>query len=182
MAALLTGKLGVQVGWFASKAQEAEAHADQLRRLAFALWVGEHNEYVGALQGLLIERVAAGFKFGGPGHERAEAVRWVVQAQALLAMRVLAVRVASVHLTALWPIAMAALQRILLAPEAARRRSSRASSSAPSSRSSPTLLALWLDVRPAGGAAPAAVPPRRSHPSTGHRGAATIARRRRRRR
>ena len=35
-------------------------------------------------------------------------------------MRVLAIRIASGHLTALWPIAMAELQRILLSPHAAR--------------------------------------------------------------
>ena len=40
--------------------------------------------------------------------------------QALLAMRVLAVRVATEHLISLWPIAMAELQRALLAPHATR--------------------------------------------------------------
>lgn len=119
MIAPLYRQLGKTVGWFASKASEAEATADLLRRLSFALWVGEHNQYVGALQGLLIERVVAGFKFG-LGNERAEAVRWVVQVQALLAMRVLAIRIAPEHLTSLWPIAMAELQRVLLAPHTAR--------------------------------------------------------------
>ena len=42
-----------------------------------------------------------------------------MQAQALLCVRVLAVRVAPEHLTALWPIAMAELQRVLLAPATA---------------------------------------------------------------
>ena len=119
VSTLLSGKLGKTVGWFASKASEAEAHADLLRRLSFALWIGEYNQYVGALQGMLIEKVANGFKFA-QGSERWDGVRWVVQVQALLAMRVLAMRIAPEHLTALWPIAMAELQRILLAPHAAR--------------------------------------------------------------
>ena len=116
---LLSGKYGKVAGWFASKASEAEAFADLLRRLSFALWVGEDNQYVGALQGMLIDRVVAGFKFG-QGNRGFDAVRWVVQVQALLAMRVLAVRVATEHLISLWPIAMAELQRVLLAPHATR--------------------------------------------------------------
>jgi hypothetical protein len=116
---LLSGKFGKTSGWFSSRASEAEALADLLRRLTFALWVGEHNQYVGALQGMLIDRVVAGFKFG-QAHAGYDAVRWVVQVQALLAMRVLAVRVAAEHLTALWPIAMAELQRVLLAPHSTR--------------------------------------------------------------
>jgi len=119
VATLLSGKLGKSIGWLASKASEAEAFADCLRRLSFALWVGEFNQYVGALQGMLIEKVVAAFKFG-TGSERADGVRWVVQVQALLATRVLAMRVASEHLTALWPIVMAELQRILLLPCVAR--------------------------------------------------------------
>ncbi|KAL3896822.1 MAG: hypothetical protein SGPRY_013185, partial [Prymnesium sp.] len=90
---------------------EAEAQADLLRRLSFAVWAGEYNQYVGALQGLLIERVVAGFKYG-LGVEKADDARWMVQA--FLCVRVLALRVAPEHLTALWPIAMAELQRILL--------------------------------------------------------------------
>ena len=84
VSTLLSGKLGKTVGWFASKASEAEAHADLLRRLSFALWIGEYNQYVGALQGMLIEKVANGFKFA-QGSERWDGVRWVVQVQALLA-------------------------------------------------------------------------------------------------
>ena len=119
VAILLAGKMGRTVGWFAGKAAEAEAHADLLRRLSFTLWVGERNQYVGALQGMLIDRVVAGYKYG-LGSERADAVRWIVQVQALFCTRVLAVRVAAEHLTALWPIAMAELQRVLLAPSSAR--------------------------------------------------------------
>lgn len=68
---------------------------------------------------MLIDRVVAGFKYGY-GSERYERVRWIVQVEALLCTRVLAVRVAAKHLTALWPIAMAELQRVLLDPLAAR--------------------------------------------------------------
>ena len=120
-ALLLSGKFSAPAGLFASRAAGADAHADLLRRLSFALWAGEHNQYVGALQGMLLERLVAGFKFGlGAGvGPRAAAVGWVVQAQALLCVRVLAVRVAPEHLTALWPIAMAELQRVLLAPATA---------------------------------------------------------------
>lgn len=49
-----------------------------LRRLSFAVWAGEYNQYVGALQGLLIERVVAGFKYG-LGVEKADDARWMVQ-------------------------------------------------------------------------------------------------------
>ncbi len=51
---------------------------------------------------------------------RLEGVRATVQVEALLCTRVLAVRVAAEHLTALWPVAMAELQRVLLAPLEAR--------------------------------------------------------------
>ena len=116
---LLSGKMGKTAGWFANKSAEAEAQADLLRRLSFAVWAGEQNQYVGALQGLLIDRVVAGFKYGLSG-EKEDPARWVVQVQSFLCVRVLAVRVAPVHLTALWPIAMAELQRILLNAEQAR--------------------------------------------------------------
>lgn len=119
VGSLLTGKGGRTVGWFASAAADADAHADQLRRLSFALWVGEHNQYVGALQGMLIDRVVAGFKYGA-ADRRLERTRAAVQVEALLCTRVLSVRVAAEHLTALWPIAMAELQRVLLAPLEAR--------------------------------------------------------------
>ena len=56
-----------QVGFFASKPADAEAQADLLRRVAFALWVGDHNQYVGALQGMLLDRLVAAFKFGNAG-------------------------------------------------------------------------------------------------------------------
>lgn len=105
--------MGRTAGWFAKPAAEAEAQADLLRRLSFAVWAGEYNQYVGALQGMLIDRVVAGFKYG-LGSDKADDARWKVQVQAFLCMRVLAVRVATEHLTALWPIAIAELQRILL--------------------------------------------------------------------
>lgn len=77
---LLAGKTGITAGWFASRAQEAEALADLLRRLSFALWVGERNQYVGALQGMLIDRLVAAFKYGSAAGDGGASVRWVVQA------------------------------------------------------------------------------------------------------
>ena len=47
-------------------------------------------------------------------------MRASVQVEALRCTRVLAVRVAAEHLTALWPVAIAELQRVLLAPLEAR--------------------------------------------------------------
>jgi hypothetical protein len=119
VAQLLSGRMGKTVGWFASRAQEAEALADTLQRLSFALWVGEHNQYVGALQGMVIDKVVAGFKFG-VGSDRGDSVSWVTRVQALLCMRVLAVRISSEHLTSLWPLAMSELQRVLMAPHSTR--------------------------------------------------------------
>ena len=136
-----------------------DGQADLLRRLAFALYVGEHNQYVGALQvllppppaasttstsarsigcsclclsdqtdgqtngcscpspwvriplttpphvvsqGGLLERLVAAFKAGvSLGPEGA-----ALQVQALLCVRVLAVRIAPEHLTTLWPVAL----------------------------------------------------------------------------
>lgn len=75
---LLSGKMGRTAGWFAKKAAEAEAQADLLRRLSFAVWAGEYNQYVGALQGLLIDRVVAGFKYG-LGSDNREDGSWMVQ-------------------------------------------------------------------------------------------------------
>jgi len=120
ISTLLAGKTGITAGWFASRAQEAEAQADLLRRLSFALWVGERNQYVGALQGMLIDRLVAAFKFGSTAGDSASSVRWVVQVGAMQCARVLAVRVAPENLTSLWPIAMAELQRVLLNPSAAQ--------------------------------------------------------------
>jgi len=119
MAMLLSGKLSLSPGLFASRVAEADAQADMLRRISFALWVGEYNQYVGALQGLLLERLVAAFKFGQAG-DSSTLVRWVVHVQALQCARVLAVRVAPEHLTSLWPVAMAELQRVLLSPDGAQ--------------------------------------------------------------
>ena len=87
--------------------EEAEAQAALLRRLTFALWVGEHNQYVGALQGLVIDRLVAAFKYGAALEGWSAAVRWGVQVAALQCARVLVVRVAPENLTALWPIMIA---------------------------------------------------------------------------
>ena len=78
MSGLISGRLGRKAGWFAGKADEAEAQAEILRRINFALWAGEFNQYVGALQGMLIHSVVSGFKFG-LGSDRANAIRWIVQ-------------------------------------------------------------------------------------------------------
>jgi len=60
---------------------------------------------------MLLDRLVAAFKFGLNGDA---AVRHGVQVKALQCARVLAVRVAAEHLTALWPVVMAELQRVLL--------------------------------------------------------------------
>ncbi|KOO24437.1 hypothetical protein Ctob_007349 [Chrysochromulina tobinii] len=121
---LTVGRVGSPINWFAnwfaSASDDAHAHADRLRRLSFALWVGDHNQYVGALQGMLIESVVAGFKFGYADWRYSDDLRASVQVEALRCTRVLAVRVAAEHLTALWPVAIAELQRVLLAPLEAR--------------------------------------------------------------
>lgn len=83
---LVSGKFGRSFAWFASTASEADAHADALRRISFALWAGQYNQYVGALQGSLVERLLAGFKFGA-GSEKTEGVRWVVQVMLCLKSR-----------------------------------------------------------------------------------------------
>lgn len=116
--------MGVTSGMFSGKATEAKALADLLRRLSFALWAGEYNQYVGALEGLLLERLVSAIRFAF-GHERAGSegalsAYWLVQVEALSCVRVIALRVGPEHLATLWPIAMAELQRVLLSPESAR--------------------------------------------------------------
>ncbi|EOD25495.1 hypothetical protein EMIHUDRAFT_457535 [Emiliania huxleyi CCMP1516] len=102
-----------------AKERHEAKDADLLRRLAFALWVGEHNQYVGALQGLVIDKLVAAFKYGAALEGWSAAVRWGVQVAALQCARVLVVRVAPENLTALWPIMIAELQRVLLEPREA---------------------------------------------------------------
>lgn len=110
---LLSGKMGVTAGFFASRQQEAEAQADLLRRLAFALWVGERNQYVGALQGMLIDRLVAAFKFGSAAGDGAASVRWIVQVRKT--------RVMHVHLYASAPLLYCSSNLLLV--HSRRRRS-----------------------------------------------------------
>lgn len=121
MELLLAGKASPAEHWFMGAAERAGRQADLLRRLAFALWAGEHSQYVGALQGMLLDRLVAAFKYGrggeGEGGCGSAAGRARVQAEALLASRVLCCRVAPEQLVSFRPVLIAELQRVLLTPE-----------------------------------------------------------------
>ncbi|KAJ1636984.1 hypothetical protein T492DRAFT_955515 [Pavlovales sp. CCMP2436] len=110
VSALLLMRDAEALSLFASKEAEAASGALLLKRLAFLLYAGERDQYVGALQGVIFKKLVASLKYSSL-HAH------VVQAEVLLVVRVLAVRVTPRHLQALWPIALAELKRVLAQPE-----------------------------------------------------------------